>query len=398
MKILILSFYPPYVIGGGEVVAQRLAEGLLAKGHDVVVVSPSRYWRVKTQEVNGVKVYYVPTKNIYFSTEPKKRPAVVKAVWHALDSYNPFMARSLERILETERPQVVNTQNVAGFSSAAWGAVKRRGIALVNTVHSYTLLCPRQLLRGGELCSSTCFECRMHRYPRRRLSRHVDVATGVSKFIIERYDRERFFPTAEKMLIYNSSESAHNGAAPPRVNGPLRFGFLGRLHPVKGVDLLIRSFLDLPEGQAELLIAGNGTPEYELSLRKLAGSRRDIRWLGFVPGGELLRQVDVVAVPSLWHDPAPLVVREALGHGVPVIGARRGGIPELMGERAGWVFEPEEPNALTNAMREAIESRNELARMGDRAIQWARGFTNEAMVDGYVRAYNYAIEKNAKNS
>lgn len=398
MKILIVSFYPPYVIGGGEVVVQRLAEGLAARGHDVVVASPAGRGGAEQKAINGVRVHYVPVKNIYFSTKPTKRPALVKSVWHVLDTYNPLMARALMRILKVERPQVVNTQNASGFSPAIWRAIKKGGLPVVNTVHSYYLICPRQMFRSGRLCSSACFDCRVHRAPRRRLSRYVDVATGVSKFIMEQYSREGFFPAAEKMLIHNSCEVPKGIASSACGDGRLRFGYLGRLHPTKGVDLLIRSFLELPRGQAELLIAGNGPPDYERELKTLADGHPEVRWLGFVPTQELLSRVDALVVPSYWHDPAPLVVQEALAHGLPVIGANRGGIPELMGEGTGWTFDPDELGALAQAMKRAVESRSELAAMSGRAICRAKQFSADAMIDGYLQAFAYAIEKNRKST
>lgn len=362
-----------------------------------MVVSPGKVKQVRAEVVNGVRIYYVPVKNIYFPTDTGKH-RVLKAVWHVLDTYNPLMVGALAHVLDVERPEVVNTHNVTGFSPILWRVVKERGIAIVNTVHSYYLLCPRQLMRSGGPCSTLCPECCVLRYPRRRLSELVDVATGVSKFIIQRYRQRGFFRGAKEFLIYNGVEHTPKSPAPREGNGRVRLGYLGRLHPIKGVEELIRSFLGLPPGQAELLIAGNGMPEYERVLREVAGVRNEIHWLGYVPGHELLRQVDVLVVPSLWHDPAPLVVQEALSYGVPVIGARRGGIPELMGEGTGWIFEPEEPGALTRAMWKAVESRCDLVTMGERARKWVRNFTPEAMVNGYVAAYAYAVEKNAKTS
>lgn len=173
----------------------------------------------------------------------------------------------------------------------------------------------------------------------------------------------------------------------------MRFGFLGRLDPVKGVELLLRSFLQLPAGQAELVLAGRGSPDYEDQLKGLVDGRPGVHWLGFVRPDELFRRTDVLVVPSLWEEPAGMVVSEALSRGRPVIGSRRGGIPELLGEGTGWTFDPDEPGGLTQALRLAVESRRELPLMGERAARWALQFSNESMLDGYLRAYLLAIDK-----
>jgi len=91
----------------------------------------------------------------------------------------------------------------------------------------------------------------------------------------------------------------------------------------------------------------------------------------------LFRRVDVLVAPSLWHDSAPLVVLESMAHSVPLISSCVGGIPELMGEGTGWLFDPSDPTALSRALRNAIESRGVLAVMRERARERARLFSAE---------------------
>jgi glycosyltransferase involved in cell wall biosynthesis len=60
-------------------------------------------------------------------------------------------------------------------------------------------------------------------------------------------------------------------------------------------------------------------------------------------------------VPSRWPDTAPQVVPEARSHGVPVIGARIGGIPELVGRRCSpLLFEPGDADALARSMEQFV--------------------------------------------
>jgi glycosyltransferase involved in cell wall biosynthesis len=400
MKALIVSnLYHPNLFGGAERSAQYLAEGLAAQGHDIAVATLNPRKRDDVADVNGVRVYYLPVRNIYFPSQPGK-PKAAKMLWHAVDTYNPFMAASLGRVLDAERPEVVNTHNLAGFSATAWRAAKARGLPLVHTAHDQYVLCPKSTMhRKGVNCANPCFECRIYSAPRARLSRLVDVLIAPSRFVLDRCAHYQLFPNAEKMVIYNSSEpAAQPGSGVRQQDRPLRFGFLGRLHTTKGVELLIRSFQKLPAGQARLTIAGRGMPAYERKLRKLVNNHSGITWLGLVVPEVLLSQTDVLVVPSLWHDPAPLVILESLAHRLPVIGSRRGGIPDLMGEGTGWLFDPDELGALPRALEQAIQSRSELAAMGARAGERARQFSAETMVEGYMKAYSRAIAKNTKRS
>jgi glycosyltransferase involved in cell wall biosynthesis len=202
------------------------------------------------------------------------------------------------------------------------------------------------------------------------------------------------FPNAEKFVIHNSCAVPQNVAGPSSSDrSPLRIVFLGRLHWSKGVDALIKSFLQLPAGRAELIVAGTGAPEYEHQLRVAVGSREDVHWLGFVPPDVAFKGAHITVVPSVVNDSAPLVVLESMARGVPVIGSRRGGIPELIGEDAGWTFDPDRRTTLTDALRVVLGSREQLSEMSRHALARARSFSVDNMVDGYLRAYLRARER-----
>jgi glycosyltransferase involved in cell wall biosynthesis len=397
MKVLIVSnVYYPNIVGGAEKAAKYVAEGLVARDHEAVVVTLSPQKRSEVAMVNGVRVYYLPVKNLYYPLPHNSRSNATKGLWHAMDTYNPFMAASLGRILDSERPDVVNTHNLAGFSTSIWRAVKKRQIPLVHTAHDYYLLCPRSTMRRkDDNCNEVCADCLFYSWPRKQASQLVDVATADSRHTLDRHLRRGYFLSAESMPLYNCCELPSKCA--DRENEghcPLRFGFLGRLHPTKGVDLLLRSFLSLPRGQAELVLAGQGSSEYERELKAMVNGHTEVRWLGYVSPEVLFRQVDVLVVPSLWHDSAPLVVLESMAHFVPLISSCRGGIPELMGKGTGWLFDPDDPNALIQALRKAIESRAGLAVMRERAHERACLFSIEAMVQGYLQAFSRSIDKN----
>lgn len=402
MKVLIVaSRYYPNILGGGEISTQILAEALGGRGHQTIVVTLSPQQRYDCADLNDVRILYLPLRNIYpIRTGAKQRSALARAVWHALDSYNPFMAASLGRILDRERPDVVNTHSLDGFSASVWRAVKDRRLPLVHTLRSHYLLCANaSMYRNEQNCSKPCAVCRVYNRPRRRASALVDVVTGISRYILDIHDRHGCFRGAERMVVYNASGVEAEPEAPVRnSNEKLRFGYIGRLHPTKGLELLLRSFLKLPKGKGELLIAGRGTPSFEQKLKRMSRGHPGVCWIGFVPPAELLEQVDILVVPSVWREPGGRVVLESMAHHVPVIGSRRGGIPEQMGEGTGWVFDPDEAGSLTRAMLQAIKSNGELPVMRKRASERARQFSSETMLNGYLRAYSRAIDKNEKDT
>lgn len=373
---------------------QALAEGMLQRGHQVTVVTTQPEGEGSVAQINGVQVCYLPVENIYrpFSEE---RPNVArKALWHAIDSYNPGMRRALGAILDREKPDIVNSHNIVGFSAAAFTAVKERKLPLVHTLHDQYLLCPKStMFRRGRNCQSPCLSCGVLAIPRRRQSLRVDVVIGVSRFILDRHLGFGYFADAEPRVIYNGIETAAAVSRSPRTNGAFRFGFLGQIRPTKGLHELIEAFVAECGGEAELWIAGHGDVSYERELRERTATVPGVRWLGFVDPRNLLDAVDVLVVPSVWRDTAPLVVLEALASAVPVLGSDRGGIPELIPPDAGWVYDPDEKGALRRALRVCLQSRTRLDQMGERGRLQVAAFGRSQFLDRYLSAYQSALER-----
>jgi glycosyltransferase involved in cell wall biosynthesis len=178
----------------------------------------------------------------------------------------------------------------------------------------------------------------------------------------------------------------------PRLDGaPLRLGYLGRLDPTKGIELLIDAAAALPAGGWELQVAGSGSATYEGELRARAAAA-PVRFLGFVDPDEFLDGIDVLAVPSLYHEPLGMVVVEAFAHGIPVVGARRGGIAELIDDgRTGTLFEPDAPLALRDALAPFVAEPARAAAMRDACVVRARDFLPERVVAEHRALYEEVL-------
>jgi glycosyltransferase involved in cell wall biosynthesis len=392
MRILFVStLYEPNIIGGAERVVQSVAEGLASIGHDCVVATLGHGIERETRHINGVKVHYLPVRNLYWPFQSPRPGALKRALWHTLDTYNPMMAAALGSILDEERPDVVNSHNIAGFSVAVWKEVKRSGFPLVHTLHDQYLLCPNcTMFRNGKNCETQCELCKLYGIPRRMQSHLPDIVTGVSRFILERHREYGCFAGVKETVVYNAYERPGQALASESLSSrdrPMRFGFLGRLHPTKGIELLVNEFVTLPIGVAELWIGGRGDESFEAQLKGLSSDRNDVRWLGYVKAEELLSEVDVMIIPSLWHDTAPLTVLEALAWGLPVVASRRGGLPELVPDKGGWIFDPDEPGSLRRILNICLEMKHELSEMKSIALTSSSQYSKQAMLAGYLVAY-----------
>jgi glycosyltransferase involved in cell wall biosynthesis len=170
-----------------------------------------------------------------------------------------------------------------------------------------------------------------------------------------------------------------------------RLGFLGRLVPERGALALGAAVAELAaRGIAvELTIGGDG-PERAAIARAAAGA--PVTLLGTVDRDRLLAEVDVLAIPSRWHEPFGLVAAEAAARGVPVVASRRGGLPEIVDDGVtGWLYDPDRPGALRHALAAAIGDRGRLAAIGAAARARSTRFHPDRQLDAYVAVYDRAL-------
>src|SRR5262249_42938518 len=139
--------------------------------------------------------------------------------------------------------------------------------------------------------------------------------------------------------------------------GPLKIGYFGRLDWSKGPDLLAQALARIPSADVRVDIFAIRQPTADVRSDQLlaAQSLKDkrLRVLEAVPPDkvtETMAQYDLVAVPSRWLETGPLVALEAFAAGVPVLGAKLGGIAELLRDGIdGILVAPDDADAWASA-------------------------------------------------
>ncbi len=182
----------------------------------------------------------------------------------------------------------------------------------------------------------------------------VSEAMRAALVAIEPRARLRVVPNAVDTTLFRP-----NGRT-PKVGPPLLFTAGGLTeNRSKGIDYLLEaaSLLDRRGREFELEIAGDGPrrKEYEALSARLGLDGR-VRFLGVLPKPVLadrMRAADLFVLASRFEN-NPCVVMEAMASGLPVVGTRVGGIPELVDTAAGVLVEPNDPQAIADGVDNAL--------------------------------------------
>lgn len=340
MRILFVNtLYYPNQLGGAEVSVQLLCEALYKQGNQVYVLSLAGKRGVR--RLNGVVTIYVPYKNVYAVTKPDDRPWK-KMLWHIIDTLNVAYYFLIRRLLSRIQPDIVNTNNMQGFSLFAWRLLKRRGTVLIHTMRDYYILCHRTTLyKNGCQCNRLCWSCSASFAIKKRYCKLPDAYIGISSHIITKHEQFQVVTDQPTWVIPNIVGTPLPGSILKRnaVLSDIRIGFLGRLTSEKGVDFLFREMSRLQQANYTLVLAGAYQPQYKEMLLSQYTLKGNVQFMGKVNAADFFNAVDIVVVPSAWEEPFGRVVIEALSYHKPVCVAAKGGMVDLYEPDCMWQFE-----------------------------------------------------------
>jgi glycosyltransferase involved in cell wall biosynthesis len=395
--MVLSTLYPPHILGGAEKSVSLIARGAAARGHEVSVLTLHDDGGCGDSVEDGVAILRRPLRNIYWPySSTARRGPLARMVFHTIDTLNLPMARAVGEALRRYRPDIVLSNQLSGFSTLAWRAIEQAGVPVLHSLRDFYLLCPKAtMFRGGKPCRRQCPGCLVLAYPRRQMSHRVTGVTGVSQYMIDRHRAAGLFRNAVFLPSILSAvrmppEMSARVTAPPE---PVRhYGYIGRVDPYKGLDLLLDGLATLPEGSWKLSIAGTGPDTYLAHLRQRCAGL-PVTFLGFVPDTQFYREVDVVVVPSIWEEPLPRTVLEAFSHGLTVIASSRGGIPEVVrpGE-TGYLIDVDRPQDMAAALQRTLQDPLEGRAYAAAGRRMVMARTEAAIAADYEAASRRVIE------
>jgi Glycosyltransferase len=386
LKILILNkLYWPEQRGGAEVSVRNLVRSFVTAGHEVTVVCLSE--RPRRESLDGAEIVRLPIRNLHWPYQSRKPGRLRRLLWHVVDIYNPWSKRDIDRVLSQFRPDIFFTNNISGFSVSVWSSAYEHHIPIVHTSRDYYLIHPNSTLYSkGREQNPRRLVTRLFAWLKKAASRKVSAYVGISQHIAATHTSLGYFPRASHQVIYNSVEVQVNvsDACDLVTSTAYAIGFLGRIDPTKGIEVLLQSMALLGD-RFRLVIAGEGESSYVTGLKSIAPS--NVEWIGRVNPDALFARVNALVVPSLWAEPLGRVVLEAYSFGRPVVGARSGGIPEIINEGiTGFIYEPRNARDLAEAITKVssldpVDTRNN-------CLELAKNFTNEKVSRAYIGLFS----------
>ena len=389
MKVIYFNtLYYPNIVGGAEKSLQLLAEKLIK--YDVEPIIVTTYKEDKIDYINGVKVYYLHHRNLYWINDSlPSTSSVNKAIWNAKDIYNKDMYKKVEEIIKLEKPDVIHSNNLKGFSTVPWNIAKKNKIPVIHTLRDFSLMCPKStMFQDGINCEKRCSTCTIFtEYKRIASNKYVDMVVGNSNFMVEKHKKLGYFKEVQGKRIFNGTPIlSENIISDKKVEeSKVKFFYMGRIEETKGVNLLLDTFKDI--NGVELVLAGRVYDDKIEENIKKGRYPEHIKFIGYANPSEILPEIDVLIAPSLWHEPLPRVILEAYSYGKFVIGSNRGGIPECIKEGiTGYIFDPDIKNSLKSAIDKVLQNKEYSHNKGE-ILSYINEFDIEKSVNQYYEAY-----------
>jgi len=384
MRVLQINKFH-YVKGGAERYYLDIAEALRARGHEVDHLAMA----------HGSNLPAHPGDRFVQEVDYRGGMGAIARVKHGLRAiWNPEAARAARELARRGAPPVAHLHNIYHqLSPSIVAALHAEGVPIVQTLHDYKLVCPAYLLMTeGQICE----RCRGGRYGqafRHRcllesrgpsligtIEAYVHASLGTyekidrflcpSRFLLEKV--ASFGVPREKLvhLPYFVAIERYRPATEPAPR-PLECVYVGRLSREKGIATLIEAMAKLPPGRLSLRVLGDGPLREALEERGARVAPGRIRFSGYLTGDSLheaIRTAAFAVVPSEWYENLPYAVLEPFALGRPVVGARIGGIPELVENGStGRLHESGDSDSLAEALLWMTGAEADLPLMGQNA-------------------------------
>jgi len=405
MKILLAHKFFNYN-GGADVFFFEVGRVLKENGHEVAYFSTNDE-RNKPSEWSK---YFVDAPDF------KSPNPITKLKALASIPYSKKTKKAFDKLLNDFQPDLIHCFNIMSqISPSIMVAARERNIPVVISHNDYKHICPNyKLYHHGKICEAckdgayinciknkcahdsiafslaSAIESYIHKWMN-VYERNVSLYLFASDFMAHK--TEEFW---HRKIEYGKLMNPYQVPAKPDFSHEGKFGlYFGRLIDEKGVDILLKALTvakDIP-----FVIVGNGPEEDNLKRIAENAGLKNVQFVGPKWGKELdeyLNDAKYVVCPSSWHENFPYVILQAFAAGKPVIGTIRGGIPEMVTEDRGALYEADDYNKLAEFMQTYDADITLCKKQGIAAREYVENtFNDTEFYKAIIENYNRVLKK-----
>lgn len=386
VNILMLSWeYPPHVVGGLAAHVQGLARALVARGHNVTVLSQDG-GSPREHEDKGVHV-------VRAGATPVRSPDFLGYV-HQLNHL--MLAKSLELVQQGRQFDIIHAHDwIVAFAASGLKQALRR--PLIATIHA-TEFGRNNGLHNDDQRHISDIEWWLVYEAWRVVVCSLAMQAELGRVFQVPPDKVRVIPNGidvSDMRVRRDMDLRRQYAA----DDEEIVIFVGRLVWEKGVDTLLYALRQLVtvRPKVKLIVAGRGPIQEEMeALTQRLGLSGHVHFVGHVDAErrDLLYGIaEVAAFPSR-YEPFGIVALEAMAAGVPVVVGDVGGLQEIIGnDEVGLRVQPGNAGALSAALLNLLDDRARAQEMASRAREKVeRVFTWASVAEQTERVYRRVLE------
>ena len=374
LKILMVNKFL-YPRGGAETYFLKIGKYYEEQGHEVQYFG---MYDEKNTVGNQLGAY---TYNMDFHGSGLKRFVYPFKILYSLEA-----KKKITKIIKTFHPDIIHFNNINfQLTPAIIEAGAKEGVAMIQTVHDYQMLCPNHLMfdvhtqTPCELCldgskwncaKKSCIhgskiksilgsiEARI--YAKRKTYEKVHLYVCPSYFMQKKLLTQPLYQN-KTVAIHNFIEKIKEYKEVQKEDYVLYFG---RLSEEKGFEMFLNACRKLP--QIQFVVAGTGP------MQEMCNGIENVKYVGFKTGEDLdnlIRKALFSVYPSIWYENCPLSVLESESLGTPVLATKMGGIPELIEDgQTGVLLSEISEKELKEKMQQLYENKELLAEMSKNCL------------------------------
>jgi len=406
MKVLLINKFL-YPKGGAEISTLTTGKLLSEKGHDVF------FWGMKhpANPEYPYAEYFVENIDYEGVLSIKQKISSAFKILYSFEAKN-----KIEQLVYIIKPDIVHLNNFAHqISPSILHIFKKRNIPTIMTLRDYKLVCPSySMLADGRICesckNSRYYYCLIKKCTKGSYAKSLvnTVEMYLNHKVLNSYDLIDIYISPSMFLKNKVKEMGfeRDVAYLPNFINPIEFTpnygyenefcYFGRLSREKGLVTLIDAVTGC---DVDLKVIGSGSLEGNLKVKVTNKQINNVKFLGYKTGDELKNEIKksmAIIIPSEWYENNPRAVLESFALGKPVIGARIGGIPELvMDGKTGYTFEPGNVKDLRDKIEDLKNNPMKISEMGRNARRFVEeNFNSEKHYQELIKIYQMAMEKN----